>query len=193
MSNKPLIIVLSGLPATGKSTIGQHLSSELKIPYFSKDSFKELAFDCLGTIDREWSKKLGRFSYELLYFTCKEIMKSKQPFIIESNFTSKSENELTRLSTDFDYAILQIHCRTEGNVLFLRFKDRAINGSRHAGHCDAENLKEFEHTLTHAPQKALEIAGPLITVDTTDWEKINLKYIEDKVTKLYNFNKASQI
>ncbi|MFZ4462043.1 MAG: AAA family ATPase [Patescibacteria group bacterium] len=44
---KSLLIIITGLPCTGKTTLGRKLAEELRLPFVSKDDFKELLFDDL--------------------------------------------------------------------------------------------------------------------------------------------------
>jgi len=65
---RPLLVIIGGLPGTGKSTLGSFLSQELSFPCVSKDGIKETLYDTLGYSDRKWSRKLGVASFELLYY-----------------------------------------------------------------------------------------------------------------------------
>jgi predicted kinase len=56
---KNLLIVITGLPGTGKTTLGRKLAEELALPFISKDDIKELLFDGLGWEDRAKLKKWG--------------------------------------------------------------------------------------------------------------------------------------
>jgi len=42
------LIILSGIPGSGKTTFSDYLSKELGIPAISKDFIKEILFDDLG-------------------------------------------------------------------------------------------------------------------------------------------------
>lgn len=52
-------ILVTGIPAVGKSTMANFLSKELKLPVISKDSIKELLFERIGFQSREEKVKLG--------------------------------------------------------------------------------------------------------------------------------------
>src|SRR4051794_10844242 len=45
----PLAVVVSGIPASGKTTLARQLALALELPLVSKDVIKEALFDALGT------------------------------------------------------------------------------------------------------------------------------------------------
>ena len=61
------IILVTGLPAAGKTTVSQALSEALTLPLLSKDAIKESLFDVLGVRDREWSLQLGAAANSVLW------------------------------------------------------------------------------------------------------------------------------
>ena len=54
-SDKPMHLVVSGAPATGKSTVSNVLSRGLGVPVLSLDVIKEAMADSLGLGDEAWS------------------------------------------------------------------------------------------------------------------------------------------
>ena len=46
-------ILVTGIPAAGKSTMAEAVSERLKLPVISKDTVKELLFDNVGFHSRE--------------------------------------------------------------------------------------------------------------------------------------------
>jgi adenylylsulfate kinase-like enzyme len=53
----PTLIIVTGHPATGKTTLSRALASGLRLPLLSKDTFKELMFDGLvgsGMVTKRW-------------------------------------------------------------------------------------------------------------------------------------------
>jgi 2-phosphoglycerate kinase len=50
---RPALILVSGAPATGKTTIAKSLSTQLRIPVIGKDAIKESLFETIGHSDRE--------------------------------------------------------------------------------------------------------------------------------------------
>ena len=64
---RPTIIVVTGRPAAGKSTLAKWLSQKLKLPLVSKDSIREELFDRLGWKDRKWAQELGKASVDMMF------------------------------------------------------------------------------------------------------------------------------
>jgi predicted kinase len=172
--NKPLVIIISGPPSTGKTTLGQRLATEFHLPFIHKDGIKERLFDTLGWSDREWSKKLGVATYAILEYFMDIQLRAGVSLIVESNFAPVFATQMFRkLKAQYDFEPFQIQCRTEGSVLLQRFKERAEAGERHPGHVDTSTYDEFKEGLMRGKLDALEIGGTLYEIDTTDFEHID--------------------
>ena len=63
----PELIVVSGLPASGKTTVGRLVSQRLSLPLIDKDAILEAMFDSLGCRDRDERSRLSRASDEVLF------------------------------------------------------------------------------------------------------------------------------
>ncbi|MGH3656957.1 MAG: AAA family ATPase [Micromonosporaceae bacterium] len=68
-----IVVLVNGLPGSGKTTLARHLSAALHLPLLSRDAIKETYADVLGTIvpfgrdGREWSHTLGAAAGETLW------------------------------------------------------------------------------------------------------------------------------
>ena len=56
----PLFVVVSGPPASGKSTLAPILASEIGLPLVAKDTIKDALMSVLGVPDVEASRQLER-------------------------------------------------------------------------------------------------------------------------------------
>jgi predicted kinase len=173
MSKIPLIII-TGLPGTGKTTLGRKLAEEFRWPFICKDDIKELLFDGLGWQDREWSKKLGVASYGLLYYITETNLKAGKSLIVETNFHPMlSTAKFLDLKKKYDFVPFQVRCITDGEILLDRFTKRAHSDERHPGHVDSENLDELRPILLQGKIEALEIGGEIFDIDTSDFNKVD--------------------
>lgn len=168
---EPLVIIVSGPPASGKSTLAQEFARELKLPMLYKDGIKETLFDTLGWGNREWSKKLGVATYHLLYYFLEAQLAAGQSLIVESNFGVAATAEFRCLQEKYPFRPFQVLCRAEGSVLVERYAARA--GQRHPGHVDLVALDEIKPVLLKGYLEPLEIGGEMVEVDTTDFSKID--------------------
>src|ERR1700712_3623889 len=105
------LIIVTGLPCTGKTTLGRHIAKELGWPFVHKDGIKESLFDHLGWSDRAWSKLLGRASSELLYYFAETQLAAGHSFVIESNFDPTfATPRFQALQAQYGFTPIQIYC-----------------------------------------------------------------------------------
>ena len=184
MESKILIIV-SGAPCTGKTTLANKIADQFHLPLVSKDDIKESLFHSLGTKDREWSKQLGISSYRLLYYFMESIIRVGHSLIVESNFQDQYDSEqFQNMIKKYGVTPIQIQCKTKGEVLFERFKERSESGERHPGHVDHLNYSEFEKDLLKGSYEPLNVEGEVVYVDTTDFTKIDYNGLFRKIQDL---------
>lgn len=170
--SRPFLLIVSGLPCAGKTSIAERLASELSLPLMTKDGIKELLFTTLGWKDREWSKQLSRASVELLLYFAEIQLAASNSLIIECNFQPDlAAARIREMQVKNGARLFQIFCRADTNELYYRFKART--GTRHPGHADEQYLAEFQSLLDRTQQEALDLSCPAITLDTTDFQKVD--------------------
>lgn len=171
---RPLVIIVSGAPCTGKTTLGRQIAAQLCLPFIHKDGIKETLFDSLGWKDRAWAQKLGSASYKLLYYFIKIQLQAGQSLVVESNFEPQVDSQLfLELQQEYPFRAIQIWCKTDSQILFQRFKARALSGRRHPGHVEDLTYQNFQPDRLQSKHRALNIAGRVIQVDTTHFHQIN--------------------
>lgn len=151
----PLLLIVTGLPASGKTTLARRLSRELRLPCLHKDDLKETLMDGLGTRDRAWSQQLGATSITLLWQLAGSLLERGVDMMVECNFNPNlAAEQLRALQRQTDFRLIQIECRAEPDELVRRFQNRLT--TRHPGHMDDQS------TETHA---ALSELNPSLLID----------------------------
>jgi predicted kinase len=168
----PLLVIVSGPPASGKTTLARRFATELSLPLINKDGIKESLFDSLGWQDRAWSRKLGAATYHLLYYFLEATLAAGVSLIVESNFAPLATPELKRIQEKYPFRPFQVMCWADGETLVERYSARS--GQRHPGHVDFEALAEIEPVLRRGRLEPLGFDGEIIELDTTDFSKIDV-------------------
>lgn len=186
MAKKIIIIIITGYPGTGKTTLGKHLAQKFSLPFISKDGIKEILFDDLGWKDREWSMKLGGASYDLMFYVAEALLACDRPFILETYFSKVSEKEIDILKEKYKVLPLQIICDADAEIIKQRVRERFETGERHPGHVDHIRTNDLEKMIGEKYSK-LQIDGKSIRIDTTDFARVDYlsiyKFIEDEMDR----------
>jgi len=194
-------ILIAGMPASGKSTIANYLSEQLHIPMISKDSIKELLFDEVGFQSRAEKNKLGRASMKIMYYIARQLMQTKQAFILENNFENISKEELMQLLEEYQYIAITVRLTGDPEKIYKRFAERDRSPERHRGHVvndcypEKEEKQEnptmlsyegFLYGLEHRGYNHFNANGSCIEVDTTDFDNIDKEEVLYKITQQIN-------
>lgn len=178
---QPVLILVSGLAASGKTFIGQQIAANLGLPLISKDTIKETLYDALDLksgYDSAMSRKLTAVTMTLMFRLAAVQLKLNRSCVIESTFHSKfSTPDILALSQSVSFYPIQVLCFADGAVIVERFKDRINSGQRHPAHLDAEAINDpgYLAKLASGRDEIMDIGGQVIEVNTTDFEKVDLK------------------
>ena len=192
-------ILVTGIPAAGKSTMAEVVSERLKLPVISKDTIKELLFDNVGFQSRAEKVKLGVASMEIMYYAAGQLMKAGQPFILENNFEYSSKQGIQTFLEKYQYSALTITLTGDYEVIYQRFLKRESSPDRHRGHvvndCYPERKEKdpetsrsktisYESFVRGIEQRGFDAFcadGRQIKVDTTDFSKINMEELFSQI------------
>jgi predicted kinase len=156
----PLLLVVTGMPSSGKTTVAEGLARRLRLPLIAKDEIKESLYDSLGAEDASSSAVLGGAAYRLIFALAGSMLASGVSVIAEANFFRGQEAEFMALPA---HRLVQLHCEAPLGILCERYANR----SRHPGHHDAEKLKELPARFESGAHSALSLPGDVIELNTT--------------------------
>ena len=132
------LLIVTGAPATGKSTLAARLAADYGLELWSKDQFKESLFETLGSGDAAWSRRLSDASFALLFDCADRVLRRTSTVLLEANFRrGEHEAPLSRLCQRRGCRVAQVLCEADETVRAARLAQRSAEPSRHPGHADA--------------------------------------------------------
>ncbi|HZC06717.1 MAG TPA: AAA family ATPase [Ktedonobacterales bacterium] len=169
----PLLVIISGKLATGKTTLGRRFAADLSLPFFFKDGVKETLFDALDAADRASSRRLGVASFTLLRYVTEAMLSAGQSLMIEANCLEEYDAPFYQSALSRHGArIAQVWLTAAPETILARFEHRAASPQRHSGHVELAHMDEFRSALQDGDDAPLPLGGALLTVDTTDFATI---------------------
>ena len=141
---KNRLILITGDLASGKSTLADALSRELKVPAFKKDVIKEQYCDMYGFTTREENRNLSVMAMDFMINAFFSFASQQQNIILEANFREEELRQIEVLVAQFNYDVVLLVLRGDIEVLYKRFLDRLPN--RHRAHTSMrldENIDKF--------------------------------------------------
>jgi predicted kinase len=160
----PLLVVVTGPPASGKSSIARELAHELAIPFLSKDELKERLYEELGSGDA-LEEAIERSATAILYSVARSNLTVGVSVLVESNFDRESDTAPLR---ELHARVVQVHCGGDTDALVRHFAERAAHGDRHPGHDDEPgDAEELRRKIESGLWDPLDLPGELIRVDAS--------------------------
>ncbi|MBI3957302.1 MAG: AAA family ATPase [Chloroflexi bacterium] len=168
MTARPSVLIITGAPAAGKTTLGRRLAQELSLPLVSKDDIKETLFDTLGWSDDESrARELGIASWNLLYQHVEHLAAAGVSLIAESNFEARfADARWLAIHQRYPVHLVQLLCWADDAVVTKRYLSRIADGTRHSGHVDRIRTDEYDATALRHRYTFLNLSGERRAVDT---------------------------
>lgn len=135
--NDARLLVITGLPASGKTTLAQQLSQRYGAPLIAKDAIKEPLLDVLGAKDATESRRLSNASFAVMFALAREMLEANCSVVLEGNFRPAEHGESLQPVLQHATRVAQVLCRIDEPTRIQRLLARSTDPSRHSGHRDA--------------------------------------------------------
>lgn len=157
----PLLLTVTGMPASGKSTLGAQIAAALRWPCVTKDEYKEILHAGLPGLTNDHS---GPLSFALMYHVAGVTLAAGKDTVLETHFhRSMSEPKLTALAGTHGARLAQVFCGAPVDVLQARHDARVAAGARPF----IDRPMEFRALPDHCCWTPLSLDAPLLRVGTT--------------------------
>jgi hypothetical protein len=154
------VILINGIPASGKSTITRQLSETLHLPFLTIDGIKEPFMARFTDIDRSFNRQLGCAAYEVIWSIIGQSTASCV-WLIDAWFGFQPREMLQQLVQQAGIErVLEIWNQISPEQVVSRYAERLQH--RQSGHPGEEYLPELASLAKHAEPMRL---GPTFTVD----------------------------
>ena len=181
------VIVLAGMPASGKSTVAAKLAQTFSLPVLAKDELKESLFDTLGFTCYAEKRKLDHAANAVLLRAARALLQNGQSVILDNNFDELSARALDALLEEFDAQCITVFFGGDNDAFYRRYVERDRLHLRHLGHVVQEHYplregdspdhemtrEEFREKFEKRGMSAFRVRGARIDIDATDPAKID--------------------
>ncbi len=166
----PLLVIVNGAPASGKTTLARRLADTLRLPLLERDGLKEVLADHLEVADLAQSDALTRAAVGVFYTLADELLRAKVGMVLDQAYRrGQAEDQLRPLLAACRAVI--VHCVVPPEENVRRYIARFEHGERHPAHFDHERIARVRSGALRIDwrlSEPLKLAVPTLHVDTID-------------------------
>lgn len=196
------LLIVAGMPASGKSTIAKKLSAHFGFPIIEKDEIKEELFDTVGFMNYPEKRRLDVAATAVLMRVADAMLSADTSFIIVNNFRADARDEVKALIDKHNANVAFVFFGGNSDVFYKRYVERDNLGLRHLGHALQEHYpplegdaltyemtrEEFREKFEMLGMDKFDIGCDRITVDATYPEKIDVDSLILDIERIFSKN-----
>lgn len=192
------LILIVGMPASGKSTFARVCGEHFGYPVLEKDGFKEVLFDTIGFTNYGQKRVMDFAATRVLLHGAEALLKAGSSCILINNFRDDNKDEVCSLIERYRCACVTVFFGGNCDVFYRRYVDRDNNHERHAGHVVQDHYpllpgesadyemtrEEFREKFEKLGMDSFSAPGGRIDIDATYPEKIDVRELIANIEKL---------
>jgi len=156
------LVILTGAPASGKSSIAEAVGKKVGMDVISKDGFKIDLFEKYGFTNHAGKKKLSVKGETLMHESIEEHVRQDKDLIVDNNFKHFNvlRDILKKANKSID--IRCVYCVADYSILAKRYNERISEGNRHQAlftlnqYPVIEGVSEFHPLITKDDVERIE-------------------------------------
>lgn len=157
----PLVILLAGLPGTGKSTLARKLARRYKLEHISTDSvrkriFRDVRRDNFGK--GSYSNKQRMVVYDTIYYVLYTLLKHGVGCVLDGTFyQDQMRAKIGRICARFNakYILVMVTCPEE--IINKRFEEREKRERRTLSDADSKIYERFKQLFEQTKLQHLNV------------------------------------
>jgi predicted kinase len=165
---RPRLVLVTGAPASGKTTLADRLGPALCPPVLSRDRLKALLVDALPEPAAADMALLRQTHVTLFFDLVADLLASGPGLVAESALdVSLAPNDLRAALARAD--AVHVHCHVTPALSVWRFSERARRDERHRAHDDRAHLDLIARDATawDRYREPPPLGVPVLRIDTT--------------------------
>lgn len=130
--NSKYLILVTGLPASGKTTISKRLVDEFGVQYIGKDEYKIKMYEEYGFSSTEEKKALDNRSEELMYSDL-HLLLDQANIVVFDKWICKDFSRIDAVAKLRNAKVIVIYLTCDADIATKRYNNRIFDGTRHIG------------------------------------------------------------
>lgn len=188
------LIIIAGMPASGKSTVAAKISKAFGYPILEKDAIKEELFDTIGFTNYAEKRRHDVAATAVLLRCMDALLEGGTSMICVNNFRPEAQPQVQEILFRHPCKCVTVFFSGDADEFYKRYVERDQKHLRHLGHVlqdhypprEGDSLdytmtrQEFAEKFEQLGMADFRIEGERIEVDATHPEKIDTeKLIND--------------
>lgn len=173
---KPLLVIVSGAPGSGKTTFASKLAAYMRLLHIERDR----AFDAMRFTFEPETFSREKDGIPLFYELIASILKAQASIVVDATlYKGKSESDIIPLQQHAQ--IINVHCRATNE--HQRFYEREVAKAGKTPDWLPAHMSKLDeiYDLVRDP---LDLGCPIIEVDTTDIYNPSISIIANQINEL---------
>ncbi|MHC1694814.1 MAG: AAA family ATPase [Eubacteriales bacterium] len=167
--NKPYLIIITGRPGAGKTTLAQKLSDEICMPVISRDKIKEGYVNTFGKRHTQLPEDANKIATDIFFNTIISLLTDNVSVIAEAAFQHRVWGTMIDRFMEKS-RVCVIICRVDEKVALDRFIQRGLDDpQREYFHGDkGVDMARKGIRVEISPYEEPSLDAPTFYVDTSD-------------------------
>lgn len=197
----PALLMIAGLPASGKSTIAQRLAREFGMPVLEKDDLKEELFDTIGFRNYPEKRSLDVAANAVLLRAAGAILDAGDSLCLVNNFRTDMEAGVRNFLASHPCRAVMLFLTGDADVFWRRYVDRDRAGARHIAHALPDHYpllpgeempptemsrERFREVFENLGMADFRVDCPSFRVDVTDPDAVDFAALTERLAGFWS-------